>query len=181
MRSAPDPAWTTCDLPEPVREGETNHATIQPAQPRQFFRLNVSLPGFSVALPAGDLVETQGLATTRWLSLHPEEGFAARVRLELTNLPPGVSAELHPSTLKTGRCLLTLEADPDAPPGWFEMRLRVRGGLQQRELPLRVEGVADRPDAPCTWPAYDPDLNWNLLTSTRIFRRPPTCWTIAPV
>jgi len=160
----PDPAWTTGDLPEPVREGETNHVTIQPAQPRQFFRLNVSLPGFSVDLPAGELVVTQGLATTRWLSLHPEEGFAAWIRLELTNLPPGVSAELHPSTLKTGRCLLTLQADPDAKPGRFEMRLRVRGGLQQRELPLRVQVVADPPDAPYTWPAYDPDLNYHFAT-----------------
>lgn len=154
--------WSAAGLPRPVLVDETNHLRLSPDSTAQFFRLRSVRPSFRLVPLESTIVVTQGLATTVSLEVEVDPGFAPWITMAVEGLPRGLSVDLHPRQLRSGRCLFVLEADPDAAPGLYPVRLVGRGGLQESAVLLAIRVAEEPPDAPYTWPPYVPDLNYRF-------------------
>lgn len=174
--------WSDNGLPAPLFDGETNHVFIPVTGPTRVFRLVTPRPDFELELPPATLLVTQGLANTTYVEVKPLCGFNHTVMLQISNVPPGLSAFVHPQTIRTGAFALAFEADADAPVGEHVVELLATGGLVKKSVELTVRVVAHPPDAPYEWPAYNPNLDYNFANEYPALPAPTNvlddCWGV---
>ena len=178
----PDGDWTTNGLPVPACDGETNYVLVPITNAVRFFRLVSLRPAFELQPASSSISVTQGLANAMPVHFSGLNGFNHNVRVGFSNVPIGLTAYLHPAELKTGICTLAIEADVDATPGTYNLSLVATGGLLVKTTQLPVSVVPDPPDAPYSWPAYNPNLDYNFTNEYSALSAPTNllndCWGV---
>lgn len=160
--SQPDSAaWTTNGLASPSQAGGTNLLNVPITADTAFFRLH-SRNDFDMQIQPPSVVVTQGLASAVSVVVEGLGDNPLTVSLSASNLPSGLTAELHPANLKNGSTLLTIIADSSAATGTYPITIHGQSAISVHTSILTVNVVSDDPGTPYVWPAYNPDLNYNF-------------------
>jgi len=163
--------WSGEGLPEPVVDNGTNRVTVASPPEQAFYRLMLPAKDFTLVTTPAVLSVPRGSFGGTTVAVTPVGGFSNLVALDLGELPAGVTPQFSPAATFTSSSL-SFEVGSTASPGTFPMTVTGTSGSLTHTTEIELTITAPSTGAPFSWPAYNPDLNYDFRVEYPDFDAP---------